>query len=354
MKKTTEVGSQIRHGLVSAVLVFFQAFAADDGEVGGNAATQFLWTWRLLGDDLLEDLLRSVSIERPHQGQGFIKGGAKAKNISAVIEAHTLGHRLLRAHVERCAYELTSTTQRKIILHLGKTEIGDFGLIILADQNVPGFDITVNDPRLVRNFQGIAQSCKHFGDTAVPVDRQFVLLTLVGERVREAEPGGDEFLSDPVDAVFLTHAIGLHDAHVLQTSACLGLTLKSLQSSRAHAELWFEQLQRNAPLQTQLLRLPDCTHSSVAEFMDETVVTQDASGLWRRTLALEAILQHLVFLDQKAQVFAQRSRLLNQERVNIQGDIVLNAIQPLLKGLVEGRFMGKLSHCPSINSIEIP
>ena len=123
-------------------------------------------------DDLQKSRRCTVPVERQRVSQQLKKHDAGGENIGSRIDR--LSIYLLRRHISQAADQLTGASDG-LIPDVSNSEVHDFHAAVLEHHDVAGFDVTMNNPVVVRIGQPLTHVaneidlCQH-GQRAARVD----------------------------------------------------------------------------------------------------------------------------------------------------------------------------------------
>jgi hypothetical protein len=141
-----------------------------------------------------------------------------------------------------------------------------------GEQDVGRLEVAVDDFLLVGVLDGVGQGADQLGCLRGG-------LRLAGEVAIQAAPL-DEFHGEVGSAQVLADLVDLHDVGVLHTCRRLRLDTEAGPFLRAGQGAVADQLERDQPLQTHLLRLEDDAHAAPAQFFQD-LVTGDGRPVCR-------------------------------------------------------------------------
>ena len=153
---------------------------------------------------------------------------------------------------------------------VGQSEVEDLYVSVVADHDVLGLYVPVDDVRLVGHGECTGDLNRH-------VDR-VVERELVGHRGTEGAPL-DEFHGQEADAVVFVQPVNRGDVGMVERREHLGLALETGQPFGILLEGDWKDLDRHLAVEGGVERLPYHAHATLTDFLDHAVVEQLLSGL---------------------------------------------------------------------------
>ena len=184
--EAAEVLGHRRRALVAQVGVLVHGLEADGLEVGGNLPVQLARRPGLLVEDLRDDLVAPLTVERRMQRQRLVEGGAEGVDVRAVVERGAPGGDLLGRHVDRRAHELAGDGHARLLEHAREAEVVDAHPPVRREEEVRGLDVVVDDPVFVR----VVERLGHLGQPSRDVVEVFAPRAEGGRRFAGASLAG--------------------------------------------------------------------------------------------------------------------------------------------------------------------
>ena len=168
---------QIKSWRDSALAAVCSAPAQSHGPLSAESAGDMAQGPRLFVVDGLQQFQRIVCIKRHPSGEHLVQHHAQRVHIRSLIDF--AAGKLLGCGVIRGTEERTGTSQvvgrgqfsRGLGLQLGDTEIQNLKVVALGNKYVLGFQVAVNNPRLVRTAKGRQPFAGCNGTPAPPANR---------------------------------------------------------------------------------------------------------------------------------------------------------------------------------------
>ena len=151
--------------------------------------------------------------------------------------------------------------------HLGQTEIQNFGMAALGDEDIRRLDISMDDSLGVRCVECV-------GDLNRQAQEHLGLQGFAGNEMLQRHAvkklHGDERLP-----VLIVDLIDGADVGMVQGRSGLGLTLKAAQSLLVSGDLIGKEFERHKAIEFDILGLVDDPHPATAEFLEDSIVRDD-------------------------------------------------------------------------------
>src|SRR6185437_3625399 len=285
--------------LVANVAILLKRLIDDALEFSGNFRIQ---TYRRYGRFLQNRIKNNgcgVAGEGGASGDHFVEHGAKRKQIRANVEF--LAARLLGRHVRDGPYSLARAGQilfadwgsiaslRSYSLPMldsglfSQAEIEDFGVSPLGNENVGGFDVSMNDASAMRRVEGVSDFDR---DVENLLERKgSVTDALLESRAVEKFHGEETALA--VAANFINRA----DVRMIERGSGAGFAAKAFECVSVADEIIGKKFKRDEAAEVCVLSLVDNTHAPAADFFNNAVVGDGLADqfavlsfgyLWRR------------------------------------------------------------------------
>ncbi len=263
-EKTLKVLDQSLGRAIAPGRLLVEAVQADGLEVAGDPGYQPRRRHDLVVSDLTQRLHRRFPLEWRTAGQHFVEDRAQRIDVGGRPDILGMSARLFGGHVAGRAHDLAQLGLTAVRFEpLGQAEIGDLGDAILGEQNVGGLQIAVDDSGVVGELDGPGERDQELGGRAAglgrtcePVIERAPLEQLEGN---EGCAGGFADLED------------LNDVGMTQPGDRLGLDEEPGLSFGATGPVPADHLHGNQAIQSELPRLVDDAHASLAEHVKELV-----------------------------------------------------------------------------------
>src|SRR5882762_4463399 len=162
---------------------------------------------------------------------------------------------------------------------LGQTEIENLSVPALGDENVCGFDVTMDDPFAVGRVQSI-------GNFNRQTEQNVGLEGLSGDPMLERQPvqklHHDEWLT-----ILLPDFIDGADIRMVEGRGRLRLPLKASQCLGILDDIIGEKFQGDKSAQSYILGPIDDTHSPSAKLLNDAVMRNGLADHWRESYVCE-------------------------------------------------------------------
>jgi hypothetical protein len=146
----------------------------------------------------------------------------------------------------------------------GETEVENFGVAALGDENVRGLNVAMDDAFGVRGIQSV-RDIDGEGKEIFGVERMAGDAVL--ERLAVEKFHGDEGL-----AVLLANVVNGADVRMIERGGGLGFALETGEGLRVARDVLREKFQRDETAEARVLGFVDDTHAATTEFFDDAVV----------------------------------------------------------------------------------
>ena len=234
----------------------------------GQLRVDLLRIGQVVGNLALHDLKLGTVSERQAPRRHVIQHRAQRVDIPAAVEIR-LPARLLRRDVVRGPLEhLAAGAGQACSEHLRESHVGDFDGPVLVHQHIGGFDVAMDQPRLVPRVRERERNALR--------DQQRVFFTQPPPALQQLadRAAGDE-LHDQVNQVSgRTRIVDLHDTGMIELGCRPGLEMKPLNGLLIAKEIRGKNLDGDHPVQRHLARRPHRGHRARADFRDDLVSGQ--------------------------------------------------------------------------------
>jgi hypothetical protein len=257
-----QIFGQCAGRVVAPVLVLLEALENDGLEIDGNRSVEAVRRNRVALDDPGDDLGIGPGV-RALAGQKPIESGAQAIDVGAPVEPGCFATHLFGRAERRCAEHHAGDGQIVERVDLaGNPEIHHVGVpapVELAlHQHVGGFDVAVDESRLVRRVQAI-RHVDHDGHLVAQSEEIGDLLDGAARDVLHGDVG---------KTVHLANLVDLAEVFVVDLGLDPGLANKALDLFWIVAA---QELQGHVPAETWVASLEDVAHASPTDELDELV-----------------------------------------------------------------------------------
>jgi hypothetical protein len=141
---------------------------------------------------------------------------------------------------------------------LGQAEVGDIDVFVLGDQNVARLDIAVDKPAPVRGVE-TGRGLSH--DRDCPRGSEWAVAAEEFAQIRPLDPAH----RDVKHAVCFVGVVDRDDVRVIERGGQLRFAQEALAEALIVGKLRREQLERDLPVQAQMLCEIDAGHATPAE-----------------------------------------------------------------------------------------
>ncbi len=266
-QKALQVLGQQRGRVVAMARLLLDRLDADDLQIGRQSGPQTRGPLRLGLEDLAVDLHRGAAMERQPTGQHLIEHDAQRIDVAASVDLIQLSTHLLRGHVERRAHRAAGLGQMGLRIELARqTEVDhDRGVVRIADQDVSGLQVPVNDSLQVGGVHRLGDTAQHLHQriARVAAQRQDRLERLPDNAVHR----------DVMQALLDAHLMHRDDVGMLQPGGRARLPLKP-GSQRALVARLLEDLQRHGATERHVFRLVDHRHPAATQLLQNAILAQ--------------------------------------------------------------------------------
>lgn len=198
-----------------------------------------------------------IARKRRYAGQGLVKETAERVEIGAPVDLFALD--LLRRDIGgRPKRESFLTRDATVGETPGQAEVGQVDVLLLIEEHVRGFNVSVHEPAGVRRVQ-------RGPDLGADRDRTLRLQRSLLLQQRLQVGAFDEAHRDHEPTVQLTRVIDRHHIRMLERRRELRFRQEPLPEALVPGELRRDQLQRNVALQARVVGLVDNPHPAPAE-----------------------------------------------------------------------------------------
>ena len=219
--------------------------------------------------DALQDLVRVLAAERQLPGRQLIGQDADGEHVGAKIERPPLD--VLGRHVRRRAEQLPGHRHALLVDDLRDAEVGELDEPVVADHDVLGLDVAMDDAELVR----VLERARHLaGDHLRDLgERQRRVGEEVLERAAVDELGDDVALGRVGPRVIEN----LEDVLVAQLGDGVRLALQPRARLCLAGEVRVQHLDRDLAIERRVGRFVDHRHAALAHFLEQAVARKLAA-----------------------------------------------------------------------------
>ena len=280
-----QIGAHLRGGLVAVVGVLGQRLEHHRVQVGGDVAVAGRRRHRILADMLVGDRDRGITDERRFAGEHLVEHAAQRVHVRAGVDL--VAARLLRRQVLRGADHRGGLGDgvAGVGERAGDAEVHHLHRARLADHDVGGFDVAVDDAVLMAEVQRLAGVCddldgplgRHRALGVHDVAQRHTLDVLhhdVGQR-----PGG---------RLGLPGVVHRDDGWVIQRGRVLRFAAEPQIEARVARQVGAQHLDRDVAVQPQVACQVDFGHAAEAEDLAEFVPIGEVLGGRHRNICSEA------------------------------------------------------------------
>jgi hypothetical protein len=189
-------------------------------------------------------------------GETFVEEAAERVDVGAAV--HWTAFDLLGRDVRRRAGRTALRRMRAVVEPLGQSEVRQIEVLVLVEQHVRRLHVSVDKALCVRRVQRI---CDLSTNRERPDRRESALRAQQSPQIRALdEPHGE--VEAPVD---LAGVVDRYHVRVLERHRELRLAGEAFAKVLVECELGRNELQRNRPLQPQVVCAVDDTHAAPAD-----------------------------------------------------------------------------------------
>ncbi|HUI77606.1 MAG TPA: hypothetical protein VLY24_06805 [Bryobacteraceae bacterium] len=263
--------------LVAQVAVFFQGFVDDRFELRRKLGVEAEWRSGIIVKDGVEQERGGGAVKWQSAGGHFVEHGTEGEDIAAPIEF--LAPRLFRRHIgngadggagagkvvdARSLGDLRVGKAGAAGGHFGEAEIEDLGVAALADENVGGLNVAVNNALVVGGIERVGDFDGQ-GKKFVEFHRLAADAVLQGHAIEVLH--GDEG-----PAFMFANVVNGADVGVVQGGSGLSFALKPGQRIAIAGDLFGQELQGHEAAQAGVFGFVDNAHSAAAQLFNDAVV----------------------------------------------------------------------------------
>ena len=239
---------------------------------------------------LLHQFRLRLSTKRRAAHQQLVEHDAQTEDVAATIDAMPFATCLLGTHVSGSSGALRSLAD--VLFSECQPKINDVRLAVVANQNVAGFHIPMDQSLLVGVVQGIRHGRDQFGSFPV---LEPMLLDLRGE-IGSLDVFGNDVAGTVLCAADIMHR---DDAGMIEIGDRASFGEIRLCIFRLRDQLGVRNLDGNGPVQLLILGQIDKAEAAFAEHLLDAVATDPLGMFGRRTFMLLdgislMVLRHIV------------------------------------------------------------
>ncbi len=201
------------------------------------------------------------------------EAGAQAVHITAEISGFSFEQ--FRRQIIRRAIDFSACLT---FFKAGETEIDDFCLAVVVDENVGGLDIAVDQAGPTGGFEAARGIDHDFKETS------FITGRILEHHLIDA-PAGHQFHDDIRLALLHADRMDLHDVAMIQCREIAGFAHKVAHRIFISSHLMTEHFDRDMPAKRDVLGLEDLAHRAVAQSFQKKELAQ-ANGDGKCSFAL--------------------------------------------------------------------
>ncbi len=262
-----QVGAHLRGRLIPVVGVLGQRLEHDGVKLGGDALVTLRRGYRIFADVLICHCDGRITNERWLAGEHFVQHAAQRVHVGAGVDlltARLFGGEILRgADHGRGLGDVAGIGERA-----RDAEVHHLHRAGVADHDVRGFDVAVDDPVLVAEVQRLAR----IGDD---LDGPARLHRPVGVHDVAQRDAFDVLHHDvgqgTVGGLGLTGVVDRHDGGVVQRCGVLRLAAEPQVEARIAGQIRAQHLDRHVAVQPLIARQMDFGHAAEAQDVAEFV-----------------------------------------------------------------------------------
>jgi hypothetical protein len=196
-----------------------------------------------------------------------IEDDAEAVDIGADIELVDVTGGLLGGHVSGCAGEVgvhgKVDAAGFVENGFGQTEVQDVGVCVGVDEDVTGFEITVNDTALVGVMDGLADGGGELEDIAAG--------HVVGFDIEIEGDAVDALHGIEVDTAIQTAVVDAGDVGMIEAGGEFDFAIEAMTGTVGSEHTGAHELERDLAMGAELDGMPDGTHPALTEGFEDLV-----------------------------------------------------------------------------------